>query len=183
MKRLLLFIPLVLTVILTACGDATESVQSWFLSPTVSNISYNLDGVTGSAVFTYYSENNNKILFTSGEGLEGVEFTFADSKLMASRPEDSLEWEASADMAQTLAVFGQLYSYASTLTYTSTPSNTQGEGKSRTVSQTFEYTNGSLTVTFGKTDGKPAGLYYTCDGKSVRMDITDIEFLTQKEGK
>lgn len=181
MKKLLLLVPLVLAMLFTACTDATENVQSWFLSPSVSNINYDLDGVSGSAVFTYYAENNNKILFTSGEGLEGVEFSFADSKLTAARPEDGLEWEASADMAQTLAIFGQLYDYAATLSYDSALSNTQGEGDNRTASQTFEYIDGSLTVSFSKADGKPTGLYYTCDSKSVKLDITDIELLNKKE--
>lgn len=179
MKKQLLFALLVLVTVFTACTDATENVQTWFSSPSVSNINYDLDGVSGTAVFTYYAENNNKILFTSGEGLEGVEFSFVDSKLMAARPEDGLEWEASADMAETLAILGQLYDYASTLTYIATGSDTQIQGDNRIVSCTFEYIDGSLTVNFLKDSGKPTGLYYTCDSKSVKLDITDIELINK----
>ncbi|MBE6689627.1 MAG: hypothetical protein E7588_10220 [Ruminococcaceae bacterium] len=181
MKKILLLLLAVLCIsVFTSCGDMTDDVAAWFSAPTVSTIDYELSGVSGSAVFTYYGENNNKILFTSGEGLEGVQFSFSGDTVTASRPDDGLEWQVTPEMAETLAVFGKLYSYAATLTYTATPSNTQGVAEQKQVSETFEYIDGAFDITFNRADGKPVKLCYTHDGQSLVINIREIEIITQE---
>ena len=176
MKKLIFCILPLITVILCSCGNMTEEVHLWFLTPSISNIDFDLDGVTGSAEFTYYSENNNKILFTSGDGLEGVEFSFTDGTVTAAR--DGLVWETTPEMTETLALFGKLYSHAASQTYNANRTNTDND---RYVTDTFPYLDGSFEVVFSKETAKPYILTYTQDSKTVKLTINDIQLIIDRE--
>lgn len=183
MKKTFVLPIIILLFALTACNNVTDDVTRWFEKPTESQIEYDLDGVVGTATFIYRTENDNVIRFTSGEGLDGVEFTFADGNVIAARPDDGIEWELDPDTAETLALFGKLYAYAASQTYTVTPQNTVGEGENAVVTQKFEYLDGAAAITFAKSDGKPQSVVYTQGEQTVKLKITDIKILPREEEK
>ncbi|MBQ9940825.1 MAG: hypothetical protein IJO74_04730 [Clostridia bacterium] len=154
----------------------TQKVQSWFSVPTKSSISYNLDGVTGEAEFTYHTENNNTIQFTSGESLEGVTIAFHDGKVTASRPQDGLSWEIDPDTTEILSMFGKLYNLSASLSYTFSPPGEKGED---IMKNTFEYLDGKYDVYFSKKDGRPALLSYTQGGQTIEIEIKEIEIIEE----
>ena len=179
MKKLAVFMIFVLAVCITGCGNVTEEVQTWFTSQSVSSIDYDLDGAVGSAEFTYYSKTNTRLHFTSGEGLEGVSFTLTDGSATATL--DGLEWHTEPEMVQLLSLFGEVYSLASQQTYTVTRKNTEGEKENAVVTDTFEYTDGALEVSFMKEDLRPTRIKYTKNGTAVTLDIKDIKLLNTSE--
>ena len=182
MKKMLFILPLILAVCLAACSryDFTDEVTRWFESPTESQLEYDLNGVTGEASFTFYSESNNKILFTSGEALSGVEFTFIDGTVRAARADDGIEWELDPDTAEALSLFGKLYAYAASQSYNISP---QSDADSDYITKAFEYLDGSGEVVFAKADAKPISLTYSQAGQTIKLKIKDIKILSQEEEK
>lgn len=176
MKKLIFCILPLIVVIMCSCGNMTEEVQLWFINPSVSNIDFDLVGVTGSAEFTYYNQSNNKILFTSGDGLEGVEFRFVDGTVTAAR--DGLVWETTTEMAETLSLFGKLYSHAASQTYNANRTNTDND---QYVTDTFPYLDGNFEVVFSKETAKPYILTYTQDSNTVKLKITDIRLILDQD--
>lgn len=185
MKRISYFL-LVLTMclVLTACltpSRLTERVTEWFLYPTQSEITYEMGGISGNAVFEYRSEKDNSILFTSGEGLEGVKFTFNGESVIASRESDGIEWEITPEMAQTLSVFGKIYSYAATLTYTPV-SDVETENESIAVN-IFEYTDGKCEIHFNKDDGRILFVSYSQGEETVKLTINKMERMITEQNE
>lgn len=185
MKRI---IPLVLIctvcLLFTSCltsAKLTERIAEWFLYPTVSEITYEMGGITGQAVFEYRSEKDNSVLFTSGEGLEGVKFTFSGEKVTASREADGISWETTPEMAETLSTFGKIYSYASTLTYR-TVSDIENEDKAIVVN-IFEYTDGKCEICFNKEDGRILSVSYTQGEETVKLTINKMERIVSEQGE
>lgn len=179
MKKTLTALILILTALfLFSCDQTAVNVRDWFMGSSQSEISYDLGGVTGNAVFTYHSENNNKIHFVSGEALEGVEFSFVDGTVTARLIEDSLEWQAEPEITQTLSLFGKLYAYCASLEEASKKTK---DDENNLVCETFDYLDGSLEITYSKTDAKPVKLVYTQAGQTVKLEINDIKPLNEKE--
>lgn len=185
MKRILSFsLAAVMCLLLTSCltpAKLTERITEWFLYPTLSEITYEMGGISGNAVFEYRSESDNSILFTSGEGLEGVKFTFSGEKVIASRENDGIEWEITPEMTHTLSTFGKIFSYASTLTYTpvsATPSEDEN-----TVVNIFEYTDGKCEICFNKEDGRILYVCYSQGGETVKITINKMERITVGENE
>ena len=173
-KTISLIFICVICLCVTSCvtsSSLTKMVSEWFNVPSVSSISYDLGGITGEAQFTYYTENNNTVLFTSGEGLGGVEFTFRDGTVTASRSEDGISWEVTPEMAETLSMFGKLYGYAANLTYSPVSDSKNDEN---TIVNSFDYTDGKCEITISKENGKPLSVVYTQDEETVKLVINDI---------
>lgn len=173
MKRILVIAVIILAVFATSCNDSGTLVGEWFINSSQSHISYDLDGVTGEAVFTYHSKSNNKILFTSGTALEGVEISFVDTTVKASRPDDNIEWEIEPELAETLSIFGDIYSYAAGQNYTSGYSDSDYN----TNTKTFDYKDGSLEITFSKSDGRPVKIVYNYMETTIKLDIKEMVLL------
>ena len=184
MKRFLSFAFVsALCLLLTSCltpTRLTERITEWFLYPTLSEITYEMGGITGEAVFEYRSENDNSILFTSGEGLEGVKFTFSGEKVTASREKDGIAWEITPEMAQTLSAFGKIYSYASTLTYKNV---SDVETQDESIVNIFEYTDGKCEIRFNKDDGRILSVSYTQGEETVKITINKMEHIIPKEAE
>lgn len=179
MKRILsLVLAFVMCLLLTSCVTSsvmTDRVTSWLTKPTVSEIAYEMGGISGIAIFEYRKENDNFILFASGEGLEGVKFTFSGEKVTASREADGIEWEISPELAEMLSVFGKIYSYAATLTY-SPKSHVETEDGS--IVNIFEYTDGKCEICFNKEDGRIRRVTYTQGEETVKLTVNRIEALS-----
>jgi len=185
MKRVLSF-ALVITVclVLTSCltpARLTERVTEWLLYPTTSEITYEMGGISGNAVFEYRSEKDNSILFTSGEGLEGVKFTFSGESVIASREADGISWEITPEMAQTLSAFGKIYSYAATLTYT--PVSAVETGNESIAVNIFEYTDGKCEIHFNKEDGRILFVSYTQGEETVNITINKMERIIPEQNE